>query len=151
MATIEKRIGVAGKATWRVRVRRLSGPSLSKSFAKKSDAEEWARGIEHKLDVGDHVPNTEARKHTAGDAIVRYLQVVLPRARRRKNAREQTRLLNWWKAELGSRPLLSVTSAVIAETRDKLAAKQSRLGNRDTPAHSNCRMHPCTCRPHYSR
>ena len=32
------------------------------SFTRKSDAEEWARSIEHKLYVGDHVPTTEARK-----------------------------------------------------------------------------------------
>jgi hypothetical protein len=48
MATFEKRIGNAGKVTWRARVRRQSGPSLTKSFPKKADAEQWARTIEHK-------------------------------------------------------------------------------------------------------
>src|ERR1700755_1457085 len=110
MATFEKRIGKSGKVTWRVRVRRQNGPWLTKSFLKKADGEEWARGIEHKLDVGDHVPSSETRRYTLADAIDRYLEVILPRARRRKNAREQTRLLNWWKAELGSRPLLSLTN-----------------------------------------
>src|SRR6202011_1744328 len=62
MATFEKRIGLSGKTTWRVRVRRRSGAWLTKSFAKKSTAEEWARNIEHKLDVGDHVPTSEARR-----------------------------------------------------------------------------------------
>jgi hypothetical protein len=118
-------------------VRRQNGPFLTKSFKKKSDAEEWARGIEHKLDVGDHVPNVEARKYTLADAIDRYLKVVLPRARRNKNAREQTRLLNWWREQLGSRPLLSLTSAVIAKTRDELASKQSRLGRNA----SRCQCH----------
>jgi hypothetical protein len=61
MATFEKRTGKAGKATWRVRVRRGQGPKLTKSFSRKSDAEEWARSIEHKLDVGEHVPNSEFR------------------------------------------------------------------------------------------
>lgn len=128
MATFEKRTGTTGKTTWRVRVRRQSGPRLTKSFPKKSDAQEWARGIEHKLDAGDHVPNSEARKRTLADVIDRYLKDVLPRARRRKNAVKQTALLKWWRAELGSRPLVSVTGAVIAEARDKLASKQSRLG-----------------------
>jgi integrase len=128
MATIEKRIGASGKATWRVRVRRLGGPSLTKSFARKVDAAEWARGIEHKVDVGEHVPNSEARKRTLADAIDRYLEVTLPRAKHRKNADGQTRLVNWWRAEMGTRVLVNITPASIAEARDKLAKTKSRAG-----------------------
>ena len=128
MATIEKRIGSSGKTTWRVRVRRFSGPQLTRSFARKIDAEEWARGIEHKMDVGDHVPNAEARKRTLADAIDRYLSVTLPRAKHRKNANEQTRLLNWWRAEIGSRALVNITPATIAEVRDSLAQVKTRAG-----------------------
>lgn len=124
MATFEKRTGTTGKTTWRVRVRRQSGPRLTKSFPKKSDAQEWARDIEHKLDTGDHVPNSEARKRTLADVIDRYLKDVLPRARRRKNAVKQTALLKWWRAELGSRPLVSVTGAVSADAQ---AFMQSRV------------------------
>ncbi|HEV7491025.1 MAG TPA: hypothetical protein VGO25_09475, partial [Rhodanobacteraceae bacterium] len=106
MATFEKRIGSTGSATWRVRVRRQDGPWLTKSFARKSDAQEWARSVEHKLDAGEHVPNAEARKRTLADAIDRYFEVTLPRAKHRKNASEQTRLLTWWKTQLGSRSLV---------------------------------------------
>ena len=126
MATFEKRVGTSGKTTWRVRVRRQNGPWLTKSFPKKSDAEEWARGVEHKLDVGEHVPSSEARRRTLADAIDRYLTVTLPHAKRRKNASEQTRLLNWWREELGSKPLVSITPTVIAEVRDKLTRAESR-------------------------
>jgi len=126
MATFEKRVGKSGKTTWRVRVRKQSGPALTRSFARKIDAEEWARSIEHKLDVGEHVPSSEARKRTLADAIERYLSATLPRAKHRKNASEQTRLLNWWRAELGSRPLVNITPAVISEVRDKLTRTESR-------------------------
>lgn len=128
MATIDRRIGAGGKVSWRVRVRRLNGPPLTKSFDRKGDAEEWARSIEHKIDVGDHVPNAEARKRTLGDAIDRYLEITLPRAKHRKNASEQTRLLTWWKKELGTRPLVNLTPAVIAEARDTLAASRTKPG-----------------------
>ena len=80
MATFEKRVGNTGKTTWRVRVRRADGPQLTRSFSKKSDAEEWARSIEHKLDVGEHVPNSEARKRTLAEAIDRYPTITLPRS-----------------------------------------------------------------------
>jgi hypothetical protein len=60
VATFERRVGKTGKVTWRVKVRRLSGPFVTQSFAKKSDGEEWARSIEHRIDVGDRVPSSEA-------------------------------------------------------------------------------------------
>jgi hypothetical protein len=101
MATIEKRVGKFGKATWRVRVRKHSGPWLTKSFSRKTDADEWARSIEHKLDVGEHVASTEARKRTVAQVIDRYLSVTFPRAKHRKNASEQIRLLTWWRGEIG--------------------------------------------------
>jgi integrase len=127
MATIEKRIGKSG-TTWRVRVRRLAGPPLTKSFERKMDAEAWARGVESKIDAGEHVATSEARKRTVADAIDRYLEVTLPRAKHRKNADEQTRLLAVWKELIGDRALVSLTPAVIAEKRDALAKRTNRAG-----------------------
>lgn len=128
MATFEKRVGKSGKATWRVRVRRQSGPWLTKSFPRKQEAEAWARSIETKLDAGEAVPSAEARKRTLGDAIDRYLTVTLPQSKHRKNAPEQTRLLTWWKGRLGERPLASITPGVIAEVRDELTQATNRKG-----------------------
>ncbi|MEF9418080.1 tyrosine-type recombinase/integrase [Xanthomonas citri] len=125
MATFEKRTGTSGKVTWRVRVRRQSGPWLTKSFDRKIDAQEWARSIEHKLDVGDFVPSTEVRKRTVGDAIYRYLEVTLP-AKRQKDAAKQIQMLAWWKAEIGDVPLVGLTPAKIAAIRDRLAAGKVR-------------------------
>ena len=99
---------------------------LTKSFVRKSDAQEWARGVEHKIDAGEHVPNAEARKRTLGEAIKRYLEITLPRSKHRKNASEQTRLLEWWKDQLASRALVALTPAVIAEARDELAKAPTR-------------------------
>lgn len=126
MATIEKRVGKSSKVTWRVRVRRQDGPWLTKSFPRHIDAQEWARSIEHKLDAGEHVPSSEARKRTLADAITRYLTVTLPQSKFQKNTREQTRMLTWWKEELGSRSLVSITAATIAEVRDRLATETVR-------------------------
>jgi len=127
MATYEKRVGKSGKTTWRVRVRRQSGHE-SRSFAKKADAEQWARTVEHSLDRGESLPDSEARRRTLSDAIDKYLKDVLPEAARNKNAPKQKKLLEWWRGELGSRRLSAITPAVVVEARDRLAAKQSRLG-----------------------
>jgi len=128
VATFEKRVGKTGKVTWRVRVRRTVGPHLAKSFATKQAAQEWARSVEHKLDVGEHVPSSEARRRTLADAIDRYLTVTLTQSKFQKNASEQTRLLTWWKNELGMRPLVSITAATIAEIRDRLATEKNERG-----------------------
>jgi len=128
MATVEKRVGKSGKTTWRVRVRRQSGPWLTKSCKTKAAAEEWARSIEHKIDVGDDVPNAEARKRTLSDAIDRYLSITLPRAKHRKNESEQTRLLEVWRAALGHVALVNLTPARIAEFRDELSKRANRAG-----------------------
>jgi integrase len=127
VATFEKRSGKTG-TSWRVRVRRQSGPWLTRSFKTKAAAEEWARSIEHKLDVGEHVPTAEARKRTLADAIDRYLSVTLPRSKHRKNASEQTRLLTVWRADLGDVALVNLTPARIASARDKLALRKNRTG-----------------------
>lgn len=139
MATIEKRAGKGG-TTWRVRVRRLAGPPLTKSFTRKIDAETWARSIESKLDAGEHVPSSEARKRTLADAIDRYLTVTLPQSKHRKNTSEQTRLLNWWKAELGTRPLVGITPGTIAEVRDRLAVQKNTKGKTLSGATINRRI-----------
>ncbi len=60
--------------------------------------------------------------------IDRYLEVTLPRAKHRKNADEQTRLLEVWRAELGRVPLAKLTPSVLAEARDKLAERRNRAG-----------------------
>jgi integrase len=140
MATFEKRLGKTGKPTWRVRVRRANGPWLTKSFRRKQDAEEWARSIEHKLDVGEHVPSSEARRRTLGDAIDRFLTVTLPQSKHQKNTAEQTRILTWWKGELGDRPLVAITPSVIAEVRDRLATEPARRGKPRSGATINRRI-----------
>lgn len=136
MATIEKRIGKGG-TTWRVRVRRQGGPPLTKSFERKVDAETWARSIEHKIDSGEQVATSEARKRTVADAIDRYLQVTLPRAKHRKNAREQERLLSVWRETLGDRALVALTPAKIAEARDEFTKRTNRADKPITGATVN--------------
>lgn len=139
MATIEKRVGKGG-TTWRVRLRRQSGPPLTKSFPRKIDAEAWARSIESKLDGGEHVPSSEARKRTLADAITRYLTVTLPQSKNNKNTSEQTRLLNWWKVEMGSRALVTITPSTIAEIRDRLALEKDAKGKTLSGATINRRI-----------
>jgi integrase len=130
VATFEKRVGTNGKVSWRVKVRRQGSASQTRSFAKKSEAEAWARSVETRIDSGEQLPASAARRRTLAEAIDRYLEVVYPRASRQKNAREQKRILAWWREELGDYALVSLTPSLIAETRDAIAARESRYGEK---------------------
>ena len=125
MPTFEKRIGTSGKVTWRVRVRRQGSSWQTKSFTKKADAEAWARSVETRIDAGESLPSTEARKRTLGDAIDEYLKVY-DKSARKKNEREQKRILEWWRAELGTRALSSITPNVLAEVRNSMSTRTNR-------------------------
>jgi len=56
------------------------------------------------------------------------LAITFPRAKHRKNASEQTRLLEVWRVELGRVPLAKLTPAGVAEARDRLAEQRNRAG-----------------------
>lgn len=120
MANIEKRITDDGAISYRARVRRTGFPVRSKTFARKTDAEAWARDLESKMDRNEAVPTQEASKRTLAEAVDKYLSDVLPYKSRNRNKANQERLLRWWKQEYGRYLLSAVTPAMLVEARDKL-------------------------------
>lgn len=120
MATIEKRVSANGTTTYRAKVRKHGHPIRTKTFTRLTDARTWARQLEAKIDKGQTIPDQEVSKKTVADAIDRYLRDVLPYQSRNKNAKNKTRLLQWWRDEYGTYSLAAFTPAAIAEGRDKL-------------------------------
>ena len=51
MATVTERLCKNGKKIFRVEIRIKGNPPLSKSFARKSDANDWARQQERSIRV----------------------------------------------------------------------------------------------------
>ncbi len=119
MASIDKRIAKDGKITYRVLVRLKGMPTQAATFERLTDARKWAQDTESAIRGGRHFKTSQAKKHTLGEMIDRYVRDVLPT--KPKNAIDQKRQLNWWKDEIGSYSLADVTPALIAEYRDKLA------------------------------
>lgn len=77
MATIRKH-----RERWQVQVRRKGLSPFSKSFAKKSDADEWARYMEGQADRRALPADAKALdKITFGELIHRYIREVLPNKR----------------------------------------------------------------------
>jgi integrase len=120
MATFEKRTTQDGKQVWRVKVRRKDHPTQSATFSKLTEARKWAQITEGAVLSGRHFKSAEAKRHTVGEMIDRYLIDVLPH-KRPNTVRPQQWHFHWWKSCLDHVPLADLTPTVIAEYRDKLA------------------------------
>ena len=62
------------KMGWRytAQVKRKGFKTMVKTFATRTQAQKWSRGMERKLDIGDYSDYSEASRLTLGDLINRY-------------------------------------------------------------------------------
>ena len=132
MATFDHRIGPDGKTVYRVRVRRKGYTTQTATFSKLSEAKKWAQMTESAMLEGRHFTATEAKKHTLGALIDRYIRDVLPQ--KKKSQKKQTAQLQWWKEQLGSYVLADVSPALIGEKRDELSRGTTYRGTQRSPA-----------------
>ncbi|EXJ16003.1 tyrosine-type recombinase/integrase [Imhoffiella purpurea] len=133
MATIEKRTDNKGSTTYRVKVRLRGYPSQTATFDRLSKAKDWAKSTEAAIKEGRHFKSTEAKKHTLGDLVERYVRDVLPH-KSESSRSHQKQQLGWWKNQIGDHLLADVTPALIAEYRDKLAQIETYRGGKTSPA-----------------
>lgn len=132
MANIQERVDSDGNVTFRVQVRLKGFPPQSASFERVTDARRWAGATEAAIREGRHFKTTEAKRHTFGDMIDRYIKNVIP-GKKQNSRHAQTPRLLWWKDRLGDYALADVTPALIAEQRDTLAKETTRLGKKRSP------------------
>jgi len=95
-------------------------PPQTATFNTEKKAQKWAKQTEVAIDDGKHFTKAEAKNHTFGEMIDRYLMHVMPRkSTRQRNL--QTTQLNWWKGQLGPYTLADVTTPMLVQKRDDLA------------------------------
>jgi len=123
MATIRKRVGKKA-TTYRVEICLMGFPAQNASFRRLTDAKRWAQHTESAIRENRYFKTAQARKHTLGQLIDRYIREELPK--KAKNINQKPQLL-WWKKELGEYTLADITPDKIAECRDKLLS-----GNNDS-------------------
>lgn len=132
MATIKKRIGKNGIASYHVRIR-LKGQSLQcATFPNISKARLYIQQTEAAIREGRHFKTSEAKKHTLRDMVDRYIRDVLPQ--KPKSERKQTAQLLWWKKRIGHLLLADVTPAILVEQRDDFAKEKMRNGEMRSPS-----------------
>ena len=100
MAGIEKRIADNGDTSYRVKIRLKGYPTQTATFKRLTDAKKRVQDTESSIREGRHFKTSEAKKHTLGDLVDRYIKDVLP-GKTEKFRSNQTSQLNWFKAEIG--------------------------------------------------
>jgi len=130
MASILKRSGPDGKDVYQVQVRKRGYPPQIKTFDLKSNAQKWARMVEHQMETGLWRDSKEASRYTLSEALDRYLSDVTPR-KRPATQRSENLSARSLKAVLGRYSLLQITPEKVAAYRDKrlqtLAADSVRI------------------------
>ncbi len=100
MATIEVRTSSNDLTTYRAKIRLKGSPTQTASFSRKTDAKRWVQATEAAIREGRYFNTSEAKRHTLGDLVDRYVREVLPT--KPKNASNTKRHLLWWKQKIGS-------------------------------------------------
>lgn len=132
MATITERIISDGTKRYKAEVRLKGYPTQRATFKRLTDAKKWIQNTESAIREGRHFKTTEAKKHTLGDMVDRYIKDVMPT--KPKQAPAQRPQLERWKAEIGSYALSDITPALIVECRDKLLLEPTPRGEQRSPA-----------------
>lgn len=124
MASIKELPDKDGKTRYHVQIRIKGAPPQHGSFKRKTDAERWIQQTEAAIREGRHFKTTEAKKHTLGELIDRYIRDVLPT--KKKSEQKQTAQLGWWKQQIGYYLLSEITPSMIVEQRDNLLRETTR-------------------------
>lgn len=132
MAVVEKRVSRSGEITYRVKIRLKGLPPQTASFSRKRKAEQWAQETEMAMRDGRYFKTLEAKQHTFGDLVDRYIAIVLPT--KPKSAKKQQAQLLWWKEKLGYYTLADISPALIAACRDELLNGITCRGTKRGPA-----------------
>ena len=112
MATIEKR-----GPFWRVKIRRTGLPAQTRTFDNRTQAQQWARGVESEIDKGIVVDRRIAQRLSLAEVLERYRREVTPT--KRGAADENLRLKAMAQRPLARIRMSALTSSHLAAYRDE--------------------------------
>lgn len=124
MATFQKRKNDDGTQGYRVMIRLKGHPQASATFARLTDAREWAAKTEADMKAGRWFG--AARRKTFADLLEKYKVAAAPNL---KTWADVERRLGYWRDKFGSDLLENITPDRIAECRDELLAKPKTYGS----------------------
>lgn len=135
MGTIREITRKDGTKSYHVEIRKKGYPPQRASFRTKTLAKKWEQQTEAAIQEGRHFKTIEAKKHTVGEMIDKFISQWLPKHPKRQP--KQTALLLWWKKTCGHILLSDLSSATIAECRDHLLNEKTIRGTLRSPSTVN--------------
>ncbi len=133
MATIEPRRSKDGKLSYRVIIRLKGHPRETATFSRRTDAKLWAQRTENDIREGRYFPSSEGKRKTVSKMLERYRRDVLPQ-KKESTSSSQAIHLDWWEGELGDYTLDRITTASLAEYRDRLLTEPNTRGKKRSNA-----------------
>ena len=128
MATITERTALDGTKSYKAEVRLKGYPAQRATFKRKTDATKWIQNTESAIREGRHFKTTEAKKHTLGDAIDRYMLDIAPAKFKPNELRIRLPILCWWKSQIGYCTLSDLSAKDFAACRDTLVNQSGTRG-----------------------
>ena len=135
MATFVTRTTADGAKRIKAMVRRKNSKPATQTFSSRREAEAWALQVEGAIVARQQSPHVEAMRHTAAEAIERYLEF-LPQERRRR-AKDVVAQLSFWKRQIGHQKLSAISPFEICRIRDELARGKTVQNKPRQPATVN--------------
>lgn len=132
MPTIRVKKDKDGNPRYHVQIRKKGVRPVTATFPRKTDAVHWARNTEAAIDEGRHFKTAEAKRHTVGEAIDRYINNEL--IHKPKLLTDQTHQLKCWKQLLGELSMADLTVQAITEAKEKLMRKEIFPGKKRSNA-----------------
>ncbi len=135
MGTIREYKKSDGSISYNAEVRLRGHSPQRDTFRTRTAAKKWIQDTESAIRDGRHFKYAEAKKHSLGELIDRFISQWLVKFPKRKA--KQSLYLNWWKEKLGHLLLSDVTPSILAESRDCLLAESTNRHNLRSPSTVN--------------
>ncbi len=117
MASIRERIDSDGKPKWHAQVRIKNHPPQTQTFARKTDAKQWADETERAIRTGRFATVNHAQKKTVSELFRVFKNDYM----RKSRSKDYTQILDWWEVELGNYLLIDAKAPIIQKIVTKLA------------------------------
>ncbi len=135
MGTIREYKKSDGSVSYHAEVRLRGHPQERETFRTRGQAKKWVQDTESAIRDGRHSKTAEAKRHTLGELIDRFITQWLPKYP--KGQAKQAALLTWWKNRLGHLVLADLTPNMIAEARDSLLVEHTKRKQLRSPSTVN--------------
>ena len=128
MATFRRRKTKRYGVRWQALIRLKGHPPISQTFDLKTDAVEWAKGVEADLKRGYLQESLEADRHTFEEAVTGYKQDALPGI---TNPEKVEQMLDFWLMKFRGLTLAAISPAMVnTARRELLYGRQGSTVNR---------------------